>query len=75
MKDITISFSKILGASLVMGLIAKLTFDGINGHTSQNLALIVGIGVGVVVYGVMIYFMKIEEVDVLLGTLKSKFKK
>ena len=72
MKDITISFVKILGASLAMGLMAKLAFNGINTHVSQNLALIVSIGVGAVVYAVMIYFMKIEEVDVLIGAVKKK---
>lgn len=72
MKGITISFVKALGASLVMGLAAKLSFNGINAHASQNLALIAAIGVGAVVYGVMIYFMKIEEVDSLIGMVKGK---
>lgn len=72
MKDITISFIKILGASLVMGLIAKLAFNSINAHASQNLALIVGIGIGAVVYGLIIYFIKIEEVDVLVRAVKKK---
>lgn len=72
MKHITISFVKILGASLVMGLIAKLAFNGINAHASQNLALIAAIGVGALVYFVMIYFMKIEEVDSLIGMVKGK---
>ena len=72
MKNISVSFVKILGASLVMGLIAKLAFNGINAHVSQNLALIAAIGVGAMVYAVMIYFMKIEEVDVLIGAVKKK---
>lgn len=72
MKDITISFVKILGASLTMGFVAKLAFNGINARTSQNLALIAAIGVGAMVYGVIIYFMKIEEVDVLIGAVKKK---
>lgn len=74
MKNISISFVKILGSSLVMGLVAKLAFNGINVSASQNLALISAIGVGALAYAVMIYFMKIEEVDVLIGVVKKKFR-
>lgn len=73
MKDISISFVKILGASILMGLMAKLAFNALTSYLSQNLALIAAIGVGVLVYGVAIYFARIEEVDSLLGALKKKF--
>lgn len=75
MKQISLSFIKILGASLVMGLVARLAFGLIIGQVGQNLALIAGVGVGVVVYGVVIYFMKIEEVDVLIEMAKNKIGK
>lgn len=75
LKNISISFVKITVSSLVMGIIAKVAFNGINAHASQNLALIAAIGVGAVVYGVMIYFMKIEEVDSLIGMVKGKIRK
>lgn len=74
MKHISISFVKILGASLVMGLVAKLAFNAIIGSTGQNLALIIAIGIGALVYGVMIYFMRIEEVDALVGMVKGKIR-
>lgn len=74
MKEITISFIKIIGASLVMGLLAKLVFNILTLRGSQNIALMAAIGTGVVIYAVVIYFMKIEEVDVLIGLVKNKFR-
>lgn len=75
MKNLSISFVKIIGASLVMGLIAKLSFNTMKGAVGQNISLVIAIGIGAVVYGVMIYFMKVEEVDVLVGMLKDKLGK
>lgn len=75
MKNLSISFMKIIGSSLVMGLIAKLSFNSMVGAFGQNLSLVIAIGIGAVVYGVMIYFMKVEEVDVLVGMLKKKLGK
>ena len=72
-KEITISFVKILCASLLMGLIAKLSFNALTSNVSQNLSLVLSIGIGAVVYFVLIYFMRIKEVDVLFGTLKKRF--
>jgi putative peptidoglycan lipid II flippase len=72
MKQISISFLKILFASLVMGLLAKLSFDYLTSTLSQNLSLLIAIGVGVVSYFVIIYFMKIEDVDVIVGAIKKK---
>lgn len=75
MKNISISFFKIIGASLMMGLIAKLSFDTMQDYFGQNLSLGIAVGIGAIVYGVMIYFMKVEEVDILVGMLKKKLKK
>lgn len=72
MKQISISFLKILFASLVMGLLAKLSFNYLTTSLSQNLSLIIAIGVGAVSYFVIIYFMKIEDVDVIVGAIKKK---
>ncbi|HHX60054.1 MAG TPA: murein biosynthesis integral membrane protein MurJ, partial [Epulopiscium sp.] len=74
-KDITISFVKIVGASLVMGVIAKLSFNALVGSIGQNLSLVVSIGIGAMVYFVMIYFMRIEEVDVLVEMLRERLRK
>lgn len=75
MKQISISFLKILFASLVMGLLAKLSFNYLIGSLSQNISLLMATGVGAVSYFVLIYFMKIEDVDVIVGAIKKKFGK
>jgi putative peptidoglycan lipid II flippase len=72
MKQISISFLKILFASLVMGGLAKLSFNYLTTSLSQNLSLLLAIGVGAVSYFVIIYFMKIEDVDVIVGAIKKK---
>lgn len=76
MKKISISFLKILFASLVMGLISRLSFNYITANIfSQNLSLLMAIGIGAIIYFVMIYFMNIEDVDVIVGVIKRKLKK
>lgn len=72
MKQISISFLKILFASSIMGLLAKLSFNYLTASLSQNLSLLLAIGVGAVSYFVIIYFMKIEDVDVIVGAIKKK---
>ncbi|MCR1900074.1 polysaccharide biosynthesis C-terminal domain-containing protein [Irregularibacter muris] len=73
LKDISISFVKILVASLLMGIIAKGTYNILFKMISGNLSLIISIGVGALVYFIVIYFMKIEEVETLVSAVKKKF--
>jgi putative peptidoglycan lipid II flippase len=75
MKQISISFVKILFASAIMGLLAKLSFDYLTSTISQNLSLLFAIAVGAVSYFVIIYFMKIEDVDVMVSAIKRRFLK
>ncbi len=74
LKNIVISFIKIVCASLVMGVIAKLSYNILLKHISENLSLIAAIIIGAVVYFVIIYFMGIEEVDSMIKAVKSKLK-
>lgn len=76
MKQISISFLKILFTSLVMGLIAKLSFDYLTPNIfSQNSSLLIAIGIGAVTYFVIIYFMKIDDVDVIVNAIKKKLRR
>lgn len=75
MKNIVISFIKILCASLIMGAIAKLAYDVLLKYISGNLSLIAAIIVGATVYFVIIYFMGIEEVDSMIDAVKKKLKR
>lgn len=72
MKNIAISFIKVSCASIVMGVIARLLYDILIKNIGANLALIVAIIIGAVVYFVMIYFMKIDEVDSMIEAVKMK---
>ncbi len=75
MKRITISFIKVLCASLIMGILARLSYGALLKHISDNLALVVAIIIGAVVYFILIYFMGIEEVDNMIVALKNKLKR
>lgn len=72
MKRVSISFLKILFASSIMGVFAKLSFKYFTGTLSQNVSLAIAIGVGAVSYFIMIYFMKIDDVDVIISAVKMK---
>lgn len=75
MKDVIISFIKIVGASFVMGMIAKLIFNVLISNIGQNLSLVIAMGAGAIVYFVMIYFMRIKEVDTMVQAVKKKVKR
>lgn len=74
MKGISISFIKILFSSVFMGIVAKLCFEALLKVTGTNISLVVSVGLGALVYIVLIYFMKIEEVDSIVNMLKKKLK-
>ncbi|QNO13378.1 murein biosynthesis integral membrane protein MurJ [Alkalicella caledoniensis] len=72
MKQISISFLKVLFSSMVMGLASKISFNYLTNISTQNASLLMAIFIGAISYFVVIYFMKIEEVDVLVASLKKK---
>ncbi len=72
MKNIIISSTKILCASLIMGVIAKMSYDMLLKYISDNLSLIAAIIIGAVVYFVIIYFMEIDEVDSMIKAVEKK---
>ncbi len=75
MKSISISFIKILCASLVMGLMAKLLYNYLTVFISPTLSLLISIGIGAVVYFATIYFMKIEDADIIIDIIKRKMRR
>ncbi len=72
LKKKIISFCKILFASIVMGIIAKTVFNYLNITVSQNLSLLLAIAVGVITYLLLIYFVKIEDVDLVIKAIKKR---
>jgi len=73
LKNVSFSFMKIVFASLLMGIIAKLIYQGLLNATSANISLVAAIGFGALLYFVIIFFMKIDEVDTAVSALRSKF--
>ena len=75
LKGISVSFVKITLASIVMGVFARLSFDMLVVSRGQSIGLFASIGLGAIVYCVLIYFMGIDEVDSLLKSIKTKISK
>jgi putative peptidoglycan lipid II flippase len=68
------SFIKIGFASVIMGVIAWGEFNFLRQSLGQNLALIIAICIGVVVYGILVYFMRIPEVDQTIAAVKRRLR-
>lgn len=75
MINISTSLIKVLGASLIMGFIAKIVYNNLIHNLSSSLSLIISIAIGSVIYFITIYFMKIEDVNKLVKLIKLKTKK
>lgn len=69
---IIMSFIKILLASLLMGIISKSSYILFESSHSNNTSLLFSICVGVITYFVVIYFMKINDADVIFKAVKKK---
>jgi putative peptidoglycan lipid II flippase len=73
MKKVIITLIKIFAASLVMGLIAKLTFNFFIIKVAVELSLLISILLGALFYFLFIYLLKVEEVYNLVKLIRSKF--
>ena len=71
-KNIIISAIKVLCASLIMGLVVKLSYNILLKYIANTLTLVGSIIIGATVYFVIIYFMKIEQVDSMIRIIKKK---
>lgn len=74
-KHIAISFLKILFASLSMGGISKLSYYYMTSTLNQSLSLIFAVLIGAISYCILINFMKIEDVDLIIGLIRKRFVK
>lgn len=77
LKQIFVSMSKVMVASIIMGITSIIIYNrlGIIYGLSEGFALLISIVVAVAVYIIMIYFMKLKEVDELKRTVMRKWKK
>lgn len=75
MRNMVITFCKIMIASLAMGIVARLSFDFLKCMISPNAALMMAILIGAASYAVMVCFMKIEDIDNMVGIIKGRWRK
>lgn len=69
---ISMLFFKIFFSSVIMGGLAKVCYNYFLITLSQNLSVLLSIIVGAASYFIIIYFMKIEDVDIIVGAFKKK---
>lgn len=75
MKEVAVNVAKISAASAVMGVAARMAYDYLVVVLQSNMfALLSAIAVGAVVYFVIIYFMRIRDVDIMVNAVKGKIK-
>ncbi|RSL31917.1 murein biosynthesis integral membrane protein MurJ [Salibacterium salarium] len=73
-KNLSFSFLKIVFASIMMGGICHLTHNFLTNKIQDSLALLFSIGLGIILYFVIIYFMKIKDVDQVAFEWKNKWQ-
>ncbi|MFY2158384.1 murein biosynthesis integral membrane protein MurJ [Cytobacillus firmus] len=74
-KQLLISSLKILIASLIMGGIAKLIFNYLISIINQNIALIIAVTIGGLIYCIIIYFMNVNDFKRIIKSIKIKLGK
>ena len=74
-KNVVVSFIKILIASLMMGVLVKLLYYYLTMNMSVIVSLTLCIGIGAIIYFMSIYFLKIDEVDNIVRAVKRKLKR
>lgn len=70
LSNLVKSFTKIGLASVIMGVIARGGYNFLTQILGQNLALVIIMGMAVLIYGILVYFMRIPEVDKVIAAVK-----
>lgn len=73
-KLFTQSFFKIGFAALIMGVVSKFSFSHLINNIGLPLALLSSVVVGMAFYFVLIFFMKIPEVNSFIDEMKNRFR-
>lgn len=67
--------AKIVAASLIMGIISKIAFNEIQKYLSSNVSLLCSIALAVLIYFIAIYFMKVDEINSIIGLFRKMLKR
>lgn len=74
------TFIKALIASVCMGIVTYFVYKFFNnmlglGFIQEAIELGISVGLGAAVYGILMIVFKVEEIDMLMGTIKKKLKR
>lgn len=73
-REFFITVLKVVVASVIMAITSKLTFITLESIFSLSISLLCSLGVAAIVYLLLIYFMKIEELNIIILGIKRKIK-
>jgi len=71
-RKVIIIFIKILTSSVLMGIIARFSYNNVINYFSQNSSLLISFLIGTIIYFIIIFFMKIEDIDEVFKDIKNK---
>lgn len=71
-KKMSSTFTKALLASIIMGLAIRFMYTRLYRIISENISLVLVIIMGFAIYSIIIYFMRIEEIENLVQSIKRK---
>ena len=76
-REMGLTFFKTTAAAVIMGIVVHYLYPFIHLFlgTSMVVALLLDILCGIIIYGLIIIFMKIKEVDYIINYLKRHFIK
>ncbi|MEG0775047.1 murein biosynthesis integral membrane protein MurJ [Clostridium sp.] len=70
--NIFISFFKVVCASFVMAFISKIFYNILIKFQNNTIALMISIGIGIIIYSLLVYIMKVEEVKTIASAIRKK---
>jgi putative peptidoglycan lipid II flippase len=77
-KAVVLKGIKIIGASAIMGVVISITYRYVFSFLGGMLGMIIALGiaatVGILIYGIMLGLLKVEEYTLVLNKLKVKLK-
>lgn len=73
-KSMLITFAKTSISGLVMAMVVLFVYSAVSA-ISGTLALVVSILVGAIVYGIMVFVLKVDACDYVLSVVKKKIKR
>lgn len=74
-KKIVLDLTKSVTASAIMALAAKSVFDYVAQTHSETLALASGVGIGIIVYGVMLWLLQLSDVAYYKARIQALAKR